>query len=116
MSLPLTPARIAAVYDCLREFPPFNRWKLPRTADVEFCVTQHADQHADAEIVRNWKRVRVSEKRNGHFNTIASSVAHEMVHLAMHAAGLPNWETHGAEFQRRALAVCRLFGWDEKVF
>ena len=116
MSLPLTPARIAAVYDCLREFPPFAGWRMPRTADVEFGVTQHHDQHADADVVQDWKRVRVSENRNGHFSTIAASVAHEMVHLALHAAGLPNWETHGDEFHRRAQRVCRLFGWDEKVF
>lgn len=116
MSLPLTPERIAAVYECLREFPPFARWKLPPASSVEFVVTQHYDLHADTDVVRDWRRLRVSENKNGHFVTIAISVAHEMVHLALHAQGSPNWAAHGPEFQRAAKLVCRRFGWDEKVF
>jgi len=116
MSLHLTPERVAAVYECLREFPPFSGWRLPRVSEIEFGVTQHYDRHAEADIVRDWRRLRVSENRNGHFSTLAQSVAHEMVHIALHAAGVPGWETHGDAFQRRAEAVCRRFGWDVKVF
>lgn len=116
MSLALTPGRVAAVYECLREFPPLNRCRLPRATEIEFGVTEHVDQHADVDVVRDWKRLRVSSKMNGHFNTVAQSVAHEMVHLALHARGVRGWETHGADFQALARRVCRNFGWDLKVF
>lgn len=116
MSLALTPARLAAVYDCLLEFPPFNRWKLPRTATIEFGVTQTPHDAADTTVSKDWHRLRVSAKNNGHFDTVAASVAHEMIHLALYVAGMPNWHTHSEEFNRRARRVCRLFGWDEKVF
>lgn len=116
MSLPLTPERVAAVYECLREFPPFTGWRLPRPADMDFGVTQHLDLHADVDVIRDWRRLRISERRNGHFTTLAASVAHEMVHLALHRRGSPNWATHGAEFQRLAARVCARFGWDEKAF
>ena len=116
MSLRLTPGRIAAVYECLREFPPFNRCKLPRATDLEFGVTEHYDRHADVDVVRDWKRLRVSSKYNGHFTSLAMTVAHEMVHLALHARGERGWETHGENFKALAAIVCRRFGWDAKVF
>lgn len=116
MALHLTPDRIAAVYDCLRAFPPFNRWKLPRATEIEFGVTEHYDRHADVDIVRDWKRLRISVNRNGHFSTLVQSVAHEMVHLALHARGNKNWERHGDDFVTLADAVCKRFGWDPTVF
>jgi len=45
--LPLTPQMCAAVYDCLREFPPFSRWKLPPADEIEFRCTARNDCTAD---------------------------------------------------------------------
>lgn len=116
MSLALTPERVAAVYECLREFQPFAGWRMPRVADLEFAVTRHVDRHADTDAVRDWKRLRVSSATNGHFSSISAAVAHEMVHIALHVAGSANWANHGPEFKRYATRVCRAFGWDEKNF
>lgn len=115
MTLPLTPQRIAATYECLRSFPPFCRWKLPPADQVSFAVLQTTHLAADyqPDVV---DRIRISAGRNGLFNTLASSVAHEMIHQRLKHRGLKNWHAHGAEFQRIAKAVCARFGWDPKIF
>src|ERR1700733_10737032 len=33
-----TPHQAAAIYDCMREFPPFRQWKLPPAEEVTFTV------------------------------------------------------------------------------
>jgi hypothetical protein len=43
VTIQLTPERCAAVYECLRQFKPFNRWRLPSAKSVEFRTPQRAD-------------------------------------------------------------------------
>ena len=47
MTLPLTPAVLAAAYEYLRATSPFKGWRLPHCDEVEFSVTRHRDRMAD---------------------------------------------------------------------
>lgn len=114
MSLPLSAQRLAAIYECLRAFPPFNRWALPPASDVKFVVTRHVDQFGDHFTLRDTHHVRVSSAKSGHFETVVITVAHEMVHMRQARIGIK--VNHGNFFKRQARSICRRFGWDEKAF
>lgn len=120
MSLPLTPDRLQSMYDCLRAFPPFDRWKLPKGEDFhQFRVTKHTDQqgHYTRYTGTDKHIIAVSSKTIGHFSSLAQVMAHEMIHLHQ---GIQKTETpntvHNAEFRKIALSVCKRFGWDFKTF
>lgn len=119
MTLALTPHRIASVYECLTAFPPYSRMRLPAPPSIEFRVSK-ASRH-DA-LYNRYSRtdkpiMEISERRVGHFDTLAVCVAHEMIHLYQDKA---NTETpgvqHNAEFVSIAGRVCRTFGWDPLQF
>jgi hypothetical protein len=114
LSLPLTPARLAALYEALRAFPPFCRWKLPPTAEVQFHVVRQTAAFGDHYQVGDVHHIRVSAAKNGHLETTLATVAHEMVHI--HQCRLGQERTHGAYFKRCATLICRRFGWDERSF
>lgn len=120
MSLPLTPDRLEAMYDCLRVYPPFCKWKLPLGKEIhQFRVTNHKDQegHYTRYVGTDKHIISISGSRIGFFNSLAQVMAHEMIHLKQ---GIAKTETpnaiHNAEFLRIARSVCKRFGWDEKTF
>ena len=118
--LPLTPNMVAAVYECLRQFPPFSSWKLPPAEEVEFRVNNQPNTMG--EYTRYARTVDhiviVSSLTIGHFATLASVVAHEMVHLkqALDKTEPARAGGHNAEFCRLAKQVCKIHGWDYKAF
>ena len=117
--LRITPQRVAVVYAALRAFPPFCRLKCPAPEAVDFRVSK-AVAH-DASYTRylytDHHIIEVSLRRNGHFSTLAMSVAHEMIHLHQARAKTEtSGAEHNAEFKRIAHRACRHFGWDEKQF
>src|ERR1700688_4255822 len=81
--LPQTPAMVAAIYECLRQFPPFIAWKLPSSEEVEFRVSNHPNTMGEyTRYVRSTEQIIiVSSLMIGHFSTLAIVVSHEMVHL-----------------------------------
>ncbi len=118
MSLPLTPDRLEAMYDCLRAFPPFT--SLPEGKDIhQFIVSKRKDQEGHYTRYSGTEKhiISISANRIGHFNSLAQVMAHEMIHLYQ---GIKKTETpnaiHNAEFLRIAKSVCKRFGWDEKTF
>lgn len=113
----LTPKRLAAVYDMLRAFPPFNRWKLPESSEVKFHLAKTKKWDADWWIVGERHNIRISQNRAGHLNTVICSMAHEMIHAHQRAAKTETPNTaHNAEFLRLADAVAKRYGWDPKSF
>ncbi|MBI1989542.1 MAG: SprT-like domain-containing protein [Betaproteobacteria bacterium] len=118
--LPLTPDMVAAVYECLRQFPPLSSWKLPPAEEVEFRVNKQPNTMG--EYTRYARTVDhiviVSSLTIGHFATLASVVAHEMVHLkqALDKTEPTRAGGHNAEFRRLAKQVCKIHGWDYKAF
>jgi SprT-like family. len=109
----ITQATLIAAYELLRTCPPFLGWRLPDPGEIEFVTIKdrHLYGDCDGEILR------VSVNKHGHLNTLLATVAHEMVHLHQMRAKLetPNTE-HNKDFRRRAARVCRIHGFDPKVF
>lgn len=118
MSLPLTQERLRAVYASLQQFPPFTRMRLPAAGKVKFRVRR--TKALDGEYARycgtDEHFIEVSELRNGHWNTVGQTMAHEMIHLHQARAKTETRGQHNADFQRLAKIICRRFGWDFKQF
>jgi hypothetical protein len=117
--LHLTPDILAGAYDYLRVCPPFRRWKLPPSDEIEFIVTQVLKPQACYEKYRHENRhaISVSNRRIGTSANLIDVMAHEMIHLyqAITKTETPNTE-HNAEFDRLARIVCRHHGFDLKNF
>lgn len=111
--LPVTPQRLAGVYEMLRAFPPFSRWKLPKAEDARFHVAKTKRWHAAWWIDGNTHHIEVSKVKHGHLRSLIESMAHEMIHVKQR---VDQTETrgveHNAEFVRLAKTVCRRFGFD----
>lgn len=111
----LHPDHLAAVYDCLRVFPPFKRWKLPPADEVQFSVTRARDRVGSYCALGNGKhRITASSEKVGHTDTLMRLVAHEMIHMHQEIAGTATSAQHGAEFQRLAALVAKYHGFDPK--
>lgn len=118
MSLPLTKERLRAVYAALRHFPPFSRMKLPAPDLVQFNIRR--TKALDGEYAR-WcgsddHMIDISVARNGHWQTLSVTMAHEMIHLHQARAKTESRGQHNADFQRIGKIICRRFGWDFKQF
>ncbi len=118
--IPLTPTMAAAVYECLRQFPPFSAWKLPPADEVEFRVSSQLNTMGEyTRYVRsNEHIIIVSSVTIGHFTTLANTISHEMIHLkqAIDRTEPKRAAAHNAEFHRLAKQVCTIHGWDYKAF
>ena len=117
MSLVLTPDRLAAVYEMLRAFPPFNRWRLPPGADIRFHVTKTNAHDAEWWLEDDRHHIALSEKRAGHIATIIRNMGHEMIHVKQRQAKTETRGVeHNAEFRRISKRLCQHYGWDLKEF
>ena len=115
----MTPEQLAAVYECLREFPPFSRWDLPSALDIEFTVNRAHGQYGSCTHYRRTTQycISVSEANVGHFNTLLAVMGHEMLHLRQIIEKTQTANTcHNAEFRISNTSMCAQFGWDEKLF
>lgn|SRR3990167_2144631 len=117
VSLQLTPERCAAIYECLRAFPPFGTWKLPPSDEVEFRTTRRLDCEAEHQAFTDGaQRIMVSIAKIGQWHRACVAVAHEMVHLSQDLAGTANKYQHNADFVARWRLVSRQFGFDPKEY
>ena len=114
--LPLTPERLASVYELLRAFPPFHRWKLPPASEVKFHVAKTDRLHAQWWIDGERHNIQVSEKKHGHLASLVATMAHELIHVYQRAKGSETNAEHNAEFRRLAAQVCRRLGFDPGQF
>jgi hypothetical protein len=115
--LPLTPARLAGVYEMLRAFPPYNRWSLPPSAKIKFHVLNTPHLHGDWWIDGSKHHIRLSKKKHGHLSSLVESMAHEMIHARQRVNRTEtSGAEHNAEFHRLAKLVCKRFGFDYGQF
>ena len=114
--LPVTPKRLAAVYDMLRVFPPFSKWRLPPGSEVKFHVGRSKKYEALWWIDGDRHHIEITKPKHGHLVTLVASMAHEMLHVQQRLAGTETRAEHNAEFDRLKLRVCKALGFDPGQF
>lgn len=115
MSFPLHPKHVAAMYDCIRVLPPFDKFKLPESDEIEFRTPARADVFGEFQEGKPHV-ITISSARHSHTFTVMLTLAHEMLHLYQALQKTDNKNQHNAEFKRLAKRVCSLNGWDYKAF
>ena len=117
MTLRLTPPILQAAYDFLRSTPPFNRWKLPESDDIEFRVAHSKTWCGLFDSGKDGgPRISISSRLVGDTDHLIEVMAHEMVHVHQDHRGQQDSGEHGAGFHRLAALVCRHHGFDRKRF
>lgn len=114
--LQITPERLGMVYDMLRAFPPFCRWKLPPASEVKFHVLKTDKWQADWWIEGDRHHIRLSEKKHGHLESLIETMAHEMIHVRQKVNKTETKGDHNAEFKRLSQIVCKALGFDYGQF
>lgn len=112
----LTPTRLAAVYECLREFPPFDGWNLPSSLDVQFNVVKDKTLFGFYRRAGGQHEISISKACVGTYEVLARIMAHEMIHLAQNVAKTSTSAAHNNDYHRRARLVCDQFLFDLKAF
>lgn len=112
----LTMAKSA--YSLLSNLAPFRRWKLPSVSEVEFHISDIA-HYGEHEYV-GCHIIRISKHLKS-INDVMETMAHEMIHITQQSArGVDRRDIlgdgHGAEFRRRAKAVCDKLGFKRSEF
>ena len=120
MTLPLTSEMLAAAYDYLCCTPPFSRWNMPASEDVKFIVGKMTDSYALYQWDGNKHTITVSINAVAYTNTLMDTIAHEMIHLHLHATKMESKRSgpryHNAAFRKFAAQVCKYHGFDPKAF
>lgn len=118
MKLTLTPALLARAYDYLCATEPFVKWKLPPSDVIKFSVYKRKDRFAHYECKgEGLHYIKVSSVLVGSHASLLSTMAHEMLHLHMNfAACLDLRSPHGEAFNKLADKVCKVHGFDRKLF
>lgn len=118
MTLPLTPHVLAAAYEYIRATAPFKSWRLPEAEAVEFCVTNHRDREGDHCVYQRTTEhiIRVSSYAITTTPALMIVMAHEMIHERQEIARTARRGGHNAEFHRLAKRVCKVHGWDARLF
>jgi hypothetical protein len=114
MTLHLTPEMLVACYEFLRTTPPFDKWKLPDSDEIEFRVVH------TKEFMGLWERlagkhvISMSNARMSHTHTLLDTMAHEMVHIRQEQRKCK--DAHGRSFRKMRGAICKHHGFDPKAF
>lgn len=116
MTLPLTPDTLRAAYEYLATTPPFNRWNMPDSEDVEFRVASSRRICGWYRRVGGKHRITISSGTIGRTASLIETVAHEMIHLHQGDTCMENQAQHNAAFMKLAAKVCGVHGFDERLF
>ena len=117
MTLPLTKENLQAAYDFLSTTEPFNKWNLPEGDDVVFSVIRDPKLRGYYIFENKRHRIYVSASTIGHTQNLIGVMAHEMIHLHEQEAGMCRQDVeHSAAFKKLAARVCKIHGFDPKLF
>lgn len=105
-------------YEYLRSAPPFKRWKLPVTDEVEFVVSTSKSCGGWYNIKEDGTHlIAISQNSVGTSTDLIEIMAHEMIHLYEEHNGLAKGSSeHGVSFKKRAKLVCRHHGFNYEAF
>jgi hypothetical protein len=111
----LTPDMLVQAYDYLLSTPPFKRWKLPPSFEVEFHVKYFKDRRGQCLKLPGprWA-ISINPEFVGHTVNLMRVMAHELIHIRCDQLGIKSH--HGEQFHRYAAQVCRHHGFDPKEF
>lgn len=117
MTLPLTRETLAAAYDYLCTTPPFNKWNLPESADIEFKIIRSIHFRGWYSTNANGRHViAISSRCIGRTTSLLETMAHEMVHLHQGDVRMETKGIHNRAFWILAERVCRYHGFDPRLF
>lgn len=119
MTLPLTKEMLAAAYDFLAATPPFRDWSLPDSEEVRFKVGRFRSHCAHYQWDGKQHTITASANAIGHTDTLIRKLAHELIHLHLEELGMDSRgtaNTHSGAFRRLAAEVCKIHGFDLKIF
>ena len=111
----LNPEVIKNLYASLYCCYPFTKWKMPLPEEIEFVVT------ADPETMGTYlldaggdfeHTITISSARCGHYYTVLTTLAHEMVHMSFCRQQNDRWLHHGKPFRTRCKLVATELGLD----
>lgn len=112
MSVLITEETVKAIYIMLRKLPPFNQWGLPPASKIKFSVKSEYKVMGELHV-RPYK-MKFGTEYQEHFETIVTTVAHEMIHLALYLEGVPSYNMHIRKFKEKSHEVGALYGFDRK--
>lgn len=111
----LTPARIEAIYNALKKFPPFCNRKLPEK--VKFSVRKTKNMYGCYYVGCEGYEIGISTILCDTLQKVVDTVAHEMVHLILEREGASeDHGNHDAVFNELAAEVCNTLGFNFKEF
>lgn len=116
MPLTLTKEVLAAAYDYLNVTPPFCHWNLPDSEDVMFRVGRAKNTRGWYRKVGDRHEITMSRSCIGQSDSLIRTMAHEMIHLHEEHAGACGAGMHSAAFNRWAEQVCKVHGFDVRLF
>lgn len=117
MTVLLNRDALRAAYDFLCETPPFCKWNLPDSDEIEFKVCKDRALQGWHLIDGKKRTIAVSSGSVGHTATMLEVMAHEMIHVhESHSNACSRGAEHSAAFKRWAAQVCKIHGFDPKSF
>lgn len=118
MTIPLTKDTLKAIYDLLRETPPFCKWNLPEPEEITFVISKSRDYYGYYDYNHSTKAhtIGISANKNGYLQPLIETMAHELVHVHERLTGMCKPSEHSAAFKRIAAQVCKIHGFDPKRF
>jgi hypothetical protein len=108
----VTPQTVQAVYEMLIQLPPFNRWNLPPSKDVNFEVTKDPTCYGEYEPEPH--TIRLSSAKLGFLDNVTRTMAHEIIHMRLYIKGSKSWDKHDAVFNNLSHKVATQLGYDPK--
>ena len=112
MSAIITEQSVKMIYSMLRKLPPFDSWGLPPAYKIKFKVLE--DFKFMGELQVKPYKMTFGTKYQEHFETIVTTVAHEMIHLSLYLEGVPSYDQHRRLFKQKAKEIGSLYGFDSK--
>lgn len=114
MSAWITDKTIKSMYSLLRSMPPFNQWNLPPSYKIKFKVVHDLPLLGHLHVYPKLK-MEIGTKHQEHFESVLTTVAHEMVHLSLYLEGCGSYHQHRKPFRERTAQIGDLYGFDKKT-
>lgn len=114
-----TPDTLRHVYNMLCSTSPFREWNMPDGDDVVFKVGRFRSHCAHYQWDGKQHTITASINAIGFTETLVRKMAHELIHLHLEELGMDRRgtaDTHNGAFRRLAAEVCKVHGFDLKVF